>query len=393
MTRFLFTSLPLAGHIDWGGMLATAGELATRLGHVVAWASGPAIEPAIQRAGVEFLPLLHTGWTEPQPMPPNLAPDQRTAARQQRALDAWLNSDAVLAAAHELDRTAAGWQPDVIVVEPYAAAGALVAERRGVSLAVCGRPALALPANRPPGPAAARIAALCRQFGVAGTSWDLVGGQIRSPWLHLDFFARRWYADLPQLGPQTRFFGAGPAAGGSTTPRSKTILITLGSLFTDDPAFFRIAAGAVLAEGGQPLVVTGRRDVDSDAATILGLPADVEVTDWVNFDAVLPRVAGIVHHGGVGTTHAALRHGVPQVIVPHAGDQHAQAGRITPAGAGYGVRPSDFTPANARWFVRQLLASETLRAAASVWQAELAALGGPTAAADSLQEVTVTFRK
>ena len=47
MTRFLFVSLPLAGHIDWGGMLATASELTRRPEHAVAWASGPAIAPAI----------------------------------------------------------------------------------------------------------------------------------------------------------------------------------------------------------------------------------------------------------------------------------------------------------------------------------------------------------
>lgn len=380
MTRFLFTSLPLAGHIDWGGMLATAGELAARPGHAVAWVSGHAIAPSVQRAGVEFLPLEHTGWNDPPPMPANLTAAQQAAARQQRALDAWLNPDAVLAAAHELDRAAAGWQPDVLVAEPYAAAGALVAEQRGLPLAVCGRPALASQANRPPGPAAARIAALCRGFGVAGTSWDLHAGQIRSPWLHLDFFSRRWYADLPQLGPQTRFFGAGPTAREPQAVPPDLVLITLGSLFTDDPAFFRIAAEAVLAEGGQPLVVTGRRG----QTTVPGLPAAMPVVDWVDFDALLPGAAGIIHHGGVGTTHAALRHGVPQVIVPHAGDQLAQAGRITPAGAGYGVRPADFTPTNARWFARQLLASETLHAAASSWQAELAALGGPAAAADAL---------
>lgn len=383
MTRFLFVSLPLAGHIDWGGMVPTAGELATRPGHVVAWASGRAIEPALARAGVAFLPIEHTGWTDPPPMPANLTAEQQTAARQRRALDAWLNPDAVLAAAHELDRAAAGWQPDVLVAEPYAAAGALVAERRGLPLAVCGRPALASQSQpqQPASPAAERIVALCRGFGVTGEYWDMAAGQIRSPSLHLDFFSRRWYADLPQLGPQTRFFGSGLPASQPTTGRSNTILITLGSLFTDDPAFFRIAAAAVLAEGGRPLVVTGRR---GDAATSHGLPSGVEVTDWVDFDAVLPGVAGVIHHGGVGTTHAALRHGAPQVIVPHAGDQLAQAGRITPAGAGYGVRPADFTPANARWFARQLLTSDALHAAARAWQTELASLGGPAAAADAL---------
>lgn len=36
---------------------------------------------------------------------------------------------------------------------------------------------------------------------------------------------------------------------------------------------------------------------------------------------LFPRVAGVVHHGGAGTTAAAFRAGVPQFIVPHFADQ------------------------------------------------------------------------
>lgn len=388
MTRFLFVSLPLAGHIDWGGMAATAGELAAQPDHAVAWASGRAVAPALARAGVELLELEHAGWIEPVPLPADLPAAEAASARRERALDAWLAAQPALSALSELERIAAGWQPDVIVSEPYAAAAALLAERRGLLLAVCGRPALAAQPGRPAGPAGRRVSALCRAAGVAGDCWDTVAGQIRSPWLHVDFFSRRWYDDLQELGAQTRFFGAAAPASPPGSVRTNQVLITLGSLFTDDPAFFRSAAAAVLAEGGRPLVVTGQRGA-ADAAASLGLPSGVEVADWVDFDAVLPGAAGIIHHGGVGTTHAALRHGAPQVAVPHAGDQLAQAGRITLAKVGYGVRPADFTADNARWFARQLLANGSLRAAARGWQAELASLGGPAAAAAALLEALV----
>ncbi|MFC7652541.1 glycosyltransferase [Pseudoduganella danionis] len=39
------------------------------------------------------------------------------------------------------------------------------------------------------------------------------------------------------------------------------------------------------------------------------------------FHALLPRVAAIVHHGGIGTTAEALRCATPQLIVPFAYDQ------------------------------------------------------------------------
>jgi len=377
MPRLLFLSLPLRGHLDWGGMLATAAALAAH-GHTVAWASGAAVQPVVAAAGVEFIELQATGWRTLPPLPDHQPATERAALRQQRALDAWLSPAAVLPAAAEIERIIAGWQPDALIVEPYAVAGALAAERAGLPLVVCGRPALPDGAATP-NPAGQRAGELCRLEGVAGDYWDLATGQVRSPLLHIDFFSRRWYADLPAVAPQTRFVGSrpSPAADPLDPP---TVLVTLGSLFNQDPAFFRIAAEAVLLEGGQPLIVTGG---GSDALS--GLPAGVEVHSWLDFDQTLPRLAGIIHHGGVGTTHAALRHGLPQVAVPHAGDQQPQAGRITQAGVGYGVAPANFTLPAARWLARQLLENEALRQAAATWQADLAALGGAEVAAHYIE--------
>ncbi len=387
MARFLFVSLPLRGHLDWGGMLNTAATLAQR-GHVVTWASGPAVQPAVGEAGVSFVPLAATGWRDQPPLPAGLPAIERDLLRRQRGLDAWLSPEGVLPAYEELRRLVAAWQPDLIVAEPYAAAAALAAEATGVPLAVCGRPALPDPEQPMATPAGQRVAHLCRQAAVSGRYWDLARGQMRSPLLHLDFFTRRWYADLPTIAPQTRFVG-GPALVSRQPPLDPpTVLITLGSLFTQDVDFFRIAAEAVFLEGGQPLVVAGQPDVTPDAALIAALPAGAEVRKWVDFAATLPRLAAIVHHGGVGTTHAALRHGLPQIAVPHAGDQQVQAGRITQAGVGFGVRPADFTIAHARWLTRRALWDEGLSAKCRAWRDELDRLGGAPAAADACEQAT-----
>ena len=361
MTRFLFVSLPLAGHLDWGGMLATAVVLARRPEHQVAWASGPEVAAAVGRAGIEFFDLSITGWNNLPHLPAGLPADQLTAMRKQRALDSWLTPSAVLPAAVRLQAVFADWRADAIVLEPYAAAAALAAEASELPIIVCGRPALPDPGRHLESmPASQRVDELCTYMGVVGHYWYLSQTQIRSPLLHVDFFSRRWYVDLPAIAPQTHFAGGQrePAPAPEDPPM---VLITLGSLFRNDPAFFRIAAEAVMLEGGIPLVVTGRRSSeDDDDEMPSGLPSDTEVRDWVDFEAIMPRLTGIIHHGGVGTTHAALRHGLPQIAVPHAGDQQPQAGRITQSGVGYGVRPADFNPANARWLARQLLTNEAL---------------------------------
>ena len=378
--RVLFISLPLRGHLDWGGMLDTAAAL-TRRGHAVAWASGADVRPAVAAAGVDFVELAATGWQTLPPLAEDLPAARRAALRQQRALDSWLSPAAVLPAMEAVQRVLDDRQPDALLVEPYAVAAALAAERAGLPLIVCGRPALpdsAAPAN----PAGPRASDLCRQAGVPGDYWDLARGQVRSSLLHIDYFTRRWYTDLTQIGPQTSFAGSGAAGAAPDALDPPAVLITLGSLFNRDPAFFRIAAEAVLLEGGQPLVVTG---ATGDPPP--GLPAGVAVHAWLDFGQILPRLAGIIHHGGVGTTHAALRHGLPQVAVPHAGDQQPQAGRITQAGVGYGVAPANFTLPAARWLARQLLENAALRQAAAAWQAELAALGGAQAAVQAVEGV------
>ncbi len=334
-------------------MLDTAAALASR-GNAVTWASGAEVRSTVATAGVEFVELVATGWQALPPLPDDLPAAQRAALRQQRALDAWLSPVAVLPAVHEIERVIAAWRPNALLVEPYAVAGQRASE-------------------------------LCRLAGVAGDYWDLATGQVRSPLLHIDFFCRRWYADLPQIAPQTRFVGAAPLPAAPAPFDPPTVLITLGSLFNQDPAFFRIAAEAVLLEGGQPLVVTGGAGDPPP-----GLPAGVEVHSWLDFGQTLPRLAGIIHHGGVGTTHAALRCGLPQVAVPHAGDQQPQAGRITQAGVGYGVAPANFTLPAARWLARQLLENTALRQAAGAWQAELAAPGGADASEQHIERALET---
>ncbi|MEU3624196.1 glycosyl transferase [Amycolatopsis coloradensis] len=57
----------------------------------------------------------------------------------------------------------------------------------------------------------------------------------------------------------------------------------------------------------------------------------------VNQQALFPRVAAAVHHGGAGTTTAATRAGVPQVLVPQKFDQPYFAQRVRDLGVGTSI--------------------------------------------------------
>lgn len=62
--------------------------------------------------------------------------------------------------------------------------------------------------------------------------------------------------------------------------------------------------------------------------------ADCMMVGDVSHEMLFPRVAAVVHHGGAGTTAAAARAGVPQVITPMFSDQFYWASRVTELGIG-----------------------------------------------------------
>lgn len=101
----------------------------------------------------------------------------------------------------------------------------------------------------------------------------------------------------------------------------------------------RMAVEAVRALDRRAIVSRGWADLVPAA----GEPDCLSVSE-VNVQALFPRVAAIVHHGGAGTTTAAARGGVPQVIAPRSYDQHYFAERIDDLGLGVGHAPTDPTP-------------------------------------------------
>ena len=87
--------------------------------------------------------------------------------------------------------------------------------------------------------------------------------------------------------------------------------------------------GAARAVGRRIIVSRGWADLD-----LIGDARDCIAVGDVSHDVLFPRVAAVVHHGGAGTTAAAARAGVPQVITPMFGDQFYWASRIVDLGVG-----------------------------------------------------------
>ncbi|GJD53424.1 O-mycaminosyltylonolide 6-deoxyallosyltransferase [Methylobacterium crusticola] len=98
---------------------------------------------------------------------------------------------------------------------------------------------------------------------------------------------------------------------------------------------------------------------------------------------VFPRVAAVVHHGGAGTTAAALRAGRPNVILPMLGDQLYWGRRVAAVGAGEAPVPlAQVTPEELARRIAQACAAPRARAAAAAVAAAMAREPGVAAAAD-----------
>lgn len=106
------------------------------------------------------------------------------------------------------------------------------------------------------------------------------------------------------------FLGAGDAP----------LFFTLGSMANLEPARALEAAHAAI-RAARALGMRAVVQLPEAEHTKLPPADDVFVTVRAPHAEVFSRCAVVVHHGGAGTTHAALRAGRPEVVVPHIADQ------------------------------------------------------------------------
>ncbi len=411
MAVFWFVSAPLHGHLDWGGFLKTAQALAAH-GHEVTWVSESLIGGAVTTAGVPFAPVRRTGWLWPLPPAPDLAtikPQEAVMLRYRRALDTWLTEGLVGDAVEALMELGDDiGRPDVIATDPFLSAAALAAEKLDVPLVVCGWPAMKVLDEEIMFPVQTtlaeesrrRIARLCEHFGLDGVNFSKGSTpSIVSPQLHVSYFNDFWYqSDQENLLTQNQFVGGKPTLPRDAPPPwlqdipedAPLALVTLGSVFTGDLGFFSWAAQAVAREGYVPIVVIGRNPIapEDKAKLKAALPRSTRLLNWVDFNHVLPRTRLIVHHGGMGTTHAAVIHGIPQLVVPHAADQRGQARRVAQAKVGLNLTAHDVKNGMLLEGTRALTRDMQVQANARQLAAAFAALGGAERAAGAIAKFT-----
>ncbi|MEV6123232.1 macrolide-inactivating glycosyltransferase [Streptomyces sp. NPDC052077] len=103
----------------------------------------------------------------------------------------------------------------------------------------------------------------------------------------------------------------------------KVVLVSLGSSFTKQPAFYRACVRAFADLPGWHVVLQVGRHVTAD--DLGDLPANVEVRSWVPQLAVLRQADLFVTHAGAGGSQEGLATATPMIAVPQAVDQFGNA--------------------------------------------------------------------
>lgn len=96
------------------------------------------------------------------------------------------------------------------------------------------------------------------------------------------------------------------------------------------------------------------------------LPDSVFATDSVSHDLLYPKMSAVVHHGGSGTTAAAVRAGVPQLITPFGFDQALWGRRVAQLGIGPELIPhTELTAARLAAAIRSATGDASMRTRAA----------------------------
>jgi UDP:flavonoid glycosyltransferase YjiC (YdhE family) len=173
-----------------------------------------------------------------------------------------------------------------------------------------------------------------------------------------------WHENIQVLGYHGRNEGTDWRAGRGLNEfikkHDRILLITFGSMTNPEPdkkteifvdilQRHRIPAIINTASGG--LVKPGQYD-----------SGILHFVSRIPYDWIFPKVYGVIHHGGSGTTHLTLKHGCATLIIPHIIDQFVWNQMIYEAGAGpKGIRIDKITAKNLEPKILELMNNQSYK--------------------------------
>ncbi|MGK5173840.1 nucleotide disphospho-sugar-binding domain-containing protein [Geodermatophilus sp. CPCC 205761] len=430
MSRILFTTMPMAGHLRPG--LPIAQQLVAD-GHEVAWYTGGKYLPLVEKVGataVRMDPALDFDDAEI-----DARPGRRPGLQALKAaiLDVFIRPIPDWVA--ELDRVLDEFAPDVVVAEQGFMAGPIAGERRGIPSVVFSVSPLGISsADAPPfGTGLLPSSSTLGRLRNRSLNWALrsvvlaecqrAAEQVRARLglppmtsYFMDWGAhladRYLVPSVPEFEYERRdlpgtveFVGPMlPAGIDDLTPPPwwadvlaaraagrPVVLVTQGTIATD-PRNLILPTVAALA-GLDALVIATAIGFDADEVLPADdRPANLRVTPFVPFTELLPLVDVMVTNGGYGGVQTALAHGVPLVVAGLTEDKMEVSARVTWSGTGVALRTDTPDPQQVRDGVTAVLGDHRFGRRARELQAVYAGYDGPRRAAASIAEVAEARR-
>ncbi len=99
----------------------------------------------------------------------------------------------------------------------------------------------------------------------------------------------------------------------------RIVFITFGSMTNPEPIHKTQIILDILSKHKIPAIINTASGglVKPDQ-----FPGHVFFTDQIPYSWIFPRIYAVVHHGGSGTVHTAIKCGCANLIIPHILDQH-----------------------------------------------------------------------
>jgi MGT family glycosyltransferase len=429
MARFLFTVWPFVGHVH--PAIGIAHSLQER-GHQVAFYTGDAVRSTIASEGFRFFPFAKLDEQRVTTLVStefsylgSIWRQIRRARRLEAKFREWL-LDTVPHQVEDIEAVMAAWRPDVIVCDSAFWSPILVLrETRQIPVAVlsvtaaCVLPGPEAPAwgrGLPPprnGLMRARstfqrklvywlsagfrahVDALRRRYGLAGLHCSVTEFAAHMP-LYLVPSTPEYDYNRHDLPSSVRYVGPclwdkptdmpPPDWLAALPPDQSIIYVTEATIGRGEPFLLKAAAPALRNLPYQVVMTTGKqrdpRELDPGP-----LAPNIRVESYVPQSDLLPRMAVMVTPGGSGGVIAALKAGVPMVVVPTEWDRPENAQRVVECGAGVRLAANRCTPERLRAAVLRVLSEPSFRANARRMAGVFAQNDGPTRAAQLLEDL------
>ena len=172
-----------------------------------------------------------------------------------------------------------------------------------------------------------------------------------SDWHEAAFVTGFWFLDDNAYTPPdelARFLAAG----------DPPVYVGFGSMTGGDPErLTQIVLDGLRLSGQRGVLLSGWAGLAEGDLPDTILRLEVVPHNWL-----FPRMAAVVHHGGVGTVHEGLRAGVPNIVVPFFGDQPFWGDRVHLLRAGpRSIAKDELTPERLAAAIRMVTSDDKMR--------------------------------